>query len=111
MMKTKNYNVKFTDQYFEDLYYIRKYDRKLLKKVDKLYDDILEHPFIGLGKPEPLKHKLSGFWSRRLSYDDRMIYTLKDDLDDDLNIVKEIIYSVDENTKTITFISLLGHYE
>ena len=98
-------------QYFEDLYYIRKYNRKLLKKVDRLYNDILEHPFIGLGKPEPLRGDLSGFWSRRLSYDDRMIYTLKNDVDNGLNIVKEIIYSVDEDTSTITFVSLLGHYE
>ena len=111
MTTTTNYNVRFTDRYFEDLHYIRKYDSKLLKKVDRLYNDILEHPFKGLGKPEPLKSNFSGFWSRRLSYDNRMIYTLKTDVDNNLNIVKEIIYSVDENTSTITFVSLLGHYK
>lgn len=108
---TIHYNLRFTDQYFEDLFYIKKYNKKLLKRVGLIYKDIIEHPFIGLGKPEPLKCNLKGIWSRRLNDEDRMLYTLKEDISNKFKIVKEIIYSVDENTSTITFVSLLGHYE
>lgn len=108
---TIHYNLRFTDQYFEDLFYIKKYNKKLLKRVGLLYKDIIEHPFIGLGKPEPLKGNLKGIWSRRLNDEDRMLYTLKEDISNKFKIVKEIIYSVDEDTSTITFISLLGHYD
>lgn len=42
-------------------------DKKLYKKIVDLIDDILRHPFSGIGKPEPLKHQLKGYWSRRIN--------------------------------------------
>lgn len=49
--------------------YWRKYDKKTLAKVDQLIDEIIKTPFEGIGKPEPLKHDLGGYWSRRITKD------------------------------------------
>ncbi|WP_054678160.1 Txe/YoeB family addiction module toxin [Lacticaseibacillus sharpeae] len=51
-------------------------DWKTVKRINKLIDDINMHPFTGLGKPEPLKHELSGLWSRRITQEHRLIYTI-----------------------------------
>lgn len=50
-------------------------NRKVLKRINKLIDDIKTHPIDGLGKPEPLKYNLSGFWSKRIDDEHRLIYT------------------------------------
>ena len=49
-------------------------DRKLFRKINELIKDILRSPFSGIGKPEPLKHELSGYWSRRINGDHRLVY-------------------------------------
>lgn len=49
-------------------------------KIKKLIDDVLRHPFSGLGKPEPLKYEFSGLWSRRIDQKNRLIYSVKNNM-------------------------------
>jgi len=61
---------------WEDYLYWQTQDRKTLKRINQLIDDILrDDPFDGIGKPEPLKHALAGAWSRRLDEANRLVYT------------------------------------
>jgi toxin YoeB len=53
-------------------------DKKLYKKIVELIQDIDRSPFSGLGKPEPLKYELSGFWSRRINDEHRLVYSVTD---------------------------------
>ena len=62
---------------FEDYEFFQKNDKKALERINKLLKDISRNPFSGLGKPEALKHNLSGFWSRRISTEHRLVYTIK----------------------------------
>ena len=72
--------LQFHRQGWEDYLYWQTEDKKTLKQINKLITDALRHPFTGLGKPEPLKHQLSGYWSRRITQEHRLVYTVKDDL-------------------------------
>lgn len=63
-----------------------------IKKIEKLFIELSEHPYTGSGQPEQLKHDLAGFWSRRINQKDRLIY------------------SVSENVVIVTVVSALGHY-
>lgn len=69
----------FAEQAWEDYLYWQKSDKKLLKRVNVLIKEIQRDPFEGIGKPEPLKHALSGYWSRRLNDEHRIVYRIKDD--------------------------------
>ncbi|HAT55223.1 MAG TPA: Txe/YoeB family addiction module toxin [Lactobacillus sp.] len=51
-------------------------DKKTLKRINKLINDIQRHPFEGIGKPEPLTYELSGAWSRRIDTVNRIVYTV-----------------------------------
>ena len=53
-------------------------DKKTLKRINKLIKDIQSTPYSGLGKPEPLKHDLSGYWSRRIDDYNRLVYKVED---------------------------------
>ncbi len=53
-------------------------DKKTLKRINKLIKDIQKTPFSGIGKPEPLKHDLSGYWSRRIDDYNRLIYKVEE---------------------------------
>lgn len=53
-------------------------DKKTLKRINKLIKDIQSSPYSGLGKPEPLKHDLSGYWSRRIDDYNRLVYKVED---------------------------------
>ncbi|HAL51200.1 Txe/YoeB family addiction module toxin [Sphingobacterium multivorum] len=64
----------FVDESWEDYLYWQQTDKKKLKKINELLKDIARTPFEGLGKPELLKHKYSGFWSRRIDEEHRLIY-------------------------------------
>ncbi|WP_341831234.1 Txe/YoeB family addiction module toxin [Sphingobacterium thalpophilum] len=64
----------FVDESWEDYLYWQQTDKKKLKKINELLKDIARTPFEGLGKPEPLKHKYSGFWSHRIDEEHRLIY-------------------------------------
>ncbi len=54
-------------------------DKKTLKRIERLIQDTLSDPFEGIGKPEPLKESLSGFWSRRIDETNRLVYAIDDD--------------------------------
>ena len=69
----------FADAAWEDLTYWVSHDRKMAKRVIRLIDDIKRHAFAGVGKPEPLKHDLAGFWSRRITDEHRLVYAIEGD--------------------------------
>jgi toxin YoeB len=52
-------------------------DRKTLKRIDVLSQDAMRHPFVGIGKPEPLRENPSGFWSRRIDDVNHLVYTVE----------------------------------
>ncbi|MES2239560.1 MAG: Txe/YoeB family addiction module toxin [Bacteroidota bacterium] len=70
-------------------------NKKIIKKISELLRDIQRNPFEGIGKPEALKHSLSGVWSRRIDKEHRLVYEI-----------------IDENTiEILNILSLKGHYE
>jgi toxin YoeB len=69
----------FVDESWEDYLYWQQTDRKVLSKINDLLQDISRNPYSGLGKPEPLKYKYQGYWSRRINDEHRLIYRVKDD--------------------------------
>jgi len=69
----------FVDESWEDYLYWQKTDKKILKRINTLIKEIVRSPFDGIGKPEPLKYKYAGFWSRRIDGEHRLIYQVKDD--------------------------------
>ena len=86
------YQLNFTEKADEDIAFHKKAGNKvILKKLLTLLEELVEHPFTGTGKPEPLKYNLSGMWSRRISREHRLIY------------------EVEENT--VFILSAKGHYD
>jgi toxin YoeB len=69
----------FSDEAWEDYLYWLKQDRRMVDRINKLIKDVRRSPFEGVGKPEPLKHALSGFWSRRITDEHRMVYRVEED--------------------------------
>lgn len=69
----------FESSAFEDFTDWAQLDKKLHRKIVELLKDIDRSPFAGLGKPEPLKHDLSGFWSRQINDEHRLVYTVTDE--------------------------------
>ena len=67
-------NLEFDSSGFEDLAWWVEKDRKKALKIIKLIKEIQKNPFEGIGKPEPLKHDLSGCWSRRIDSEHRLVY-------------------------------------
>lgn len=80
----------WTDEAWNDYLYWQGQDKKTLKRINRLINEAKKSPFEGIGKPEPLKENLAGFWSRRI---------------DDTN---RLVYAVEENTLTI--VSCRYHY-
>ena len=72
--------IAFEDSAWEEYLYWQKTDKKLIKKINHLIKDIQRTPFEGLGKPESLKHEFSGYWSRRISSEHRLVYKVKDEM-------------------------------
>ncbi len=68
----------FSDAAWEEYQYWVENDRKVLRRINELLRDIERNGNQGLGKPESLKHDLSGFWSRRITHEHRLIYRLQD---------------------------------
>jgi toxin YoeB len=68
----------FVEESWEDYLYWQKTDKKMLQKINALLKDISRTPFEGIGKPEALKHKYRGFWSRRIDQEHRLIYKVTD---------------------------------
>jgi toxin YoeB len=79
------------DEAWDDYLYWQAQDKKALKRINALMKDIERNGFEGIGKPEPLKGKLSGFWSRRIDDVNRLVYRIKDG--------------------TIEIVSCRGHYD
>ena len=65
-------------QAWQDYVYWQSQDKKTLKRINRLIQDIMSNPFEGVGKPEPLKKNLSGFWSRRIDETNRLVYAADD---------------------------------
>ncbi len=72
-------NKVFSDHAWEDYQYWISNDKKILKKINELIRDIKRNGHDGLGKPEPLKHDLEGFWSRRITEEHRLVYSFDDE--------------------------------
>jgi toxin YoeB len=88
------YKVEITENAEKDFQKQRKSGNKaILLKIDKIFNELKEHPYTGTGKPEPLKHNLQGLWSRRVNQKDRLVY--------------EVV----ENIVTVYILSAIGHYE
>ena len=68
--------IKFDAHAWEDYLYWQQTDRTILKRINHLIHEIQRNPFSGIGKPEPLKHALSGFWSRRIDERHRLVYAV-----------------------------------
>jgi toxin YoeB len=71
-------NLSWTLAAWEDYLYWQTQDKKTLKRINLLIKDTLRTPFEGIGKPEPLKENLSGFWSRRIDESNRLVYAVDD---------------------------------
>jgi toxin YoeB len=69
----------FADEAWDDYLYWQKQDRKMVERINKLVQEVKRDPFSGVGKPEPLKHALAGFWSRRITDEHRMVYCVEGD--------------------------------
>lgn len=75
-----SYHLDFSDQTKIDIDFHKKSGNKaVLKKIQIFLEELSEHPFSGTGKPEPLKHKLSGNWSRRINKEHRLVYEVVED--------------------------------
>jgi toxin YoeB len=81
----------FTDASWADYQYWLENDAAKLTRINRLITDIDRHPFTGIGKPEPLKRNLSGYWSRRIDAEHRIVYAVE--------------------PETITYISFRYHYK
>lgn len=75
---------------WEEYLYWQAQDKKTLKRINQLIKDIKRNPFEGIGKPEPLKENLTGFWSRRIDEEHRIVYAVEEE--------------------TVIIISCKGHY-
>lgn len=69
----------FAEAAWEDYLYWQRQDRKVVKRINQLINEIQRDPFEGIGKPEPLKHALAGFWSRRITDEHRVVYRIEGD--------------------------------
>jgi len=78
----------WSDEAWEDYLYWQQNDQKVLHAINDLIKDIRHDPFIGLGKPEPLKHGLSGWWSRRITREHRLVYRVSGKHAESLEIIQ-----------------------
>ena len=69
----------WADHAWEDYLYWQETDAKILARINTLIKDIQRQPFQGIGKPEPLKHNWTGYWSRRINREHRLVYKISED--------------------------------
>jgi len=69
-------NLIFSDRSWEDYLHWQQTDKQMIKRINQLIKDIQRSSFEGIGKPEPLKHALAGFWSRRIDGEHRIVYAV-----------------------------------
>lgn len=67
----------FAEEAWEDYLYWQEKDKKILKRINELMKAISRDPFKGIGEPEPLRHNWSGFWSRRINREQRLVYSIE----------------------------------
>ena len=72
-------NISFTDKAWQDYCYWQIQDKKTLKRINLLLQDIKRNNFTGIGKPEPLKNDFTGFWSRRIDDTNRLVYRINNE--------------------------------
>ncbi len=72
-------NLTFAPKAWDSYLYWQKTDKAIVKRINILIKNIQRNPFEGIGKPEPLKHALSGFWSRRINDEHRIVYKVAED--------------------------------
>ena len=72
-------NLTFAPKAWDSYLYWQKTDKAIVKRINTLIKHIQQNPFEGIGKPEPLKHALSGFWSRRINDEHRIVYKVTED--------------------------------
>ena len=70
-------NLIFADHAWEDYLYWQRHDKRILERINCLIMEIRRNPHTGIGKPEPLKHALAGYWSRRINDEHRIIYRIE----------------------------------
>ena len=69
----------WADNAWDDYLYWQKTDKKILKRINTLIKDTQRQPFLGIGEPEPLKHNWTGYWSRRINREHRLVYKIKEE--------------------------------
>ena len=69
----------FSDEAWDDYLFWQKQDKAVVKRINELTAACKRDPFVGIGKPEPLKYALAGFWSRRITEEHRMVYKVEKD--------------------------------
>ena len=69
----------FSEEAWEEYLYWQSTDKSILKKINALIKDIKRNPFDGIGQPEPLKHNLSSWWSRRINLEHRLVYKIENE--------------------------------
>jgi toxin YoeB len=69
----------WAEEAWDDYLYWQNADKRMVKRINELIRDIRREAFSGIGKPEALKHSLSGFWSRRITEEHRLVYTVSDE--------------------------------
>ena len=69
----------FADTAWDDYLHWQQQDRRMVEPINKLIKEVQREPFAGIGKPEPLKHALAGYWSRRITDEHRMVYKIDGD--------------------------------
>lgn len=89
----ERYSLEITEPAKKQLIQIYKSgDQKSIKRLNRIFEELTEHPYTGFASPEPLKHSLSGYWSREINKKDRLVYR------------------VDEKIVTVYILSVSGHY-
>ena len=68
----------FSEEAWDDYLYWQQQDRRMLQRINRLIGEIQRDPFRGIGKPEPLRHALAGYWSRRIDDEHRLVYRVAD---------------------------------
>ena len=69
----------FADNAWDDYLHWQQHDRRMVERINRLIRETAREPFAGIGKPEPLRHALAGYWSRRISDEHRMVYRVDGD--------------------------------
>ncbi len=88
------YIINLSDKASKDLSKIEKSgDKRSIKKIEKIFEELQQNPYEGTGKPEALKHQYKGFWSRRINNKDRLVYEVR------------------EHIVSVFVVSALGHYD